>query len=753
VTWCLFALLAALAVFELKAPDPLPATAPESEFSAERAVIHVRAISRIPHPIGSGAERYSRDYILAQLSSLGMNPQVISAIGLHADRNVVLAGDTSNIVGRLPGTASSKALMLMAHYDSVPTAPGAADDAAGVAAILEAVRALRAGPVLRNDLIVLITDGEEAGLLGAEAFAASHPWMKDIGLIVNFEARGNQGPSLLFETSTNNASLIKGVAAGVPYANGSSLFYSLYKLLPNDTDVTVFRATNIPALNFAFGSHLEAYHSMLDSPDNLSLSSLQHHGYYALGVARQFGSMDLNELKKQQGDDIFFNWFGHGLLAYSQGMVLIGQIIITVILAAIVVISLRRGTQPARLLWALPASLAILLTVPLAMAAAGWLLFNGLKRDLMFGDTRANAMLLVGLVLLGAAAGSAIFAAARKRFGLQELSVAGLLLAGVLSWINALLLPAGSYLLAWPLFLSGAGLFLTVVPRRLDPWRAWASMVPGILAAILLFAPIAYLLYVFLTLSLASVAAVGLLVGVGFIVCIPGMDKAVPQGGWKGITALLMIGAGLCFATGIVESHPSKIHPRPDSLVYAYNSDGGKAVWASYDGSLDGWTSQFIKPALATREPLPDYLAGSRRMVISAPAALLPLQPPVADIAAHEETGDLHTLRMSVKSQRDADRMVVRFDGSIKPISLKISGREVNIDNSSSSLILLLYGTNSRSVELDLKVKYSGGLSFWLEDGSPGLPDNRSRAEELMAKQGSDETLVCRKYVLAKRSN
>lgn len=170
-------------VRELKAPTPAGPTAAAGEFSVERAMLHVNQIARSPHPIGSANAAEVREYVLAQLSALGMDPQVFPAISVHKSARNIVVGDTRYIVGRLSGT--SKAVLLMAHYDSVDPAPGAADDGAAAGAILEAVRALRAGPAaLKNDLIVLFTDGEEAGLLGADAFVSAHPWVKDVGVVL-----------------------------------------------------------------------------------------------------------------------------------------------------------------------------------------------------------------------------------------------------------------------------------------------------------------------------------------------------------------------------------------------------------------------------------------------------------------------------------------------------------------------------------------------------------------------------------------
>ncbi|PYP85023.1 MAG: hypothetical protein DMG65_21490 [Candidatus Angelobacter sp. Gp1-AA117] len=752
VAWSLIILLAALAIYELKPPNPLPATASQDEFSAERALAHVRAIARVPHPIGTSANAEARAYILAQFTSLGMNPQVAPAIGTRKGNSFVVVANAQNIVGRLPGTANSQAILLMAHYDSVPSGPGAADDASGVAAILEAVRALRTGPALKNDLIVLITDGEEVGLLGAEGFVASHPWMKDVGLVINFEARGDDGPSLLFETSNNNAPLIKEVVHAAPYPTASSLFYALYKLLPNDTDVTVFKRTNTPALNFAFGGHLEAYHSSLDTADHLSTASLQHHGSYALALARRFGQMDVSQLRQGSGDDVFFDWFGTSMVAYSQSWVIIGEIVVTILLVLTILLSTRRtGMSASRLVPALFASLGLLILVPIVMAAVAWVFLFLLRGRLILGDVQSNALLFIGLVALGAAVASATLAKFRKRFTALELALSGLVLVCILSWALALLLPAGSYVLFWPLLFSILGLLLLVLPQRpLTPGREWRAALLGTLFTILLFAPLSYLLYVFLTISAPSVALVGLLLGLAFLICIPAMDVAVPPGRSQKVVLLLMSGAVICMGIGIVESHSSGTHPRRDHLLYSVNTDDQTAVWASYDPAPDRFTAQFITDKAAKSQPLPKYLPTSQRRAISAPAPVVSLQPPVAEIKADEKNGDLHTLRMTVRSQRDdADSMVLRFEGAVQPVSIKISGRDIVPNQTSSDLTLVFYGVGTKGADLDLTIKAPSGISFWLGDQSLGLPDKRPRPENLMPTQGSDETIVCRKYTLA----
>src|SRR6187551_450051 len=184
-------------------PAPIAASAPATEFSAERALAHVREIAQRPHPAGSPDNARVREYLLAQLRALGLQPQVQEATGVGA--RYPRAGQVRNVVARMPGrTPGGLAVVLMAHYDGVAGGPAAGDDAAGTAAVLETLRALRAGPPLAHDVMVVITDGEEAGLLGAAAFVREHPWARDVGVTLNFEARGTSGRSYMFETGAGN---------------------------------------------------------------------------------------------------------------------------------------------------------------------------------------------------------------------------------------------------------------------------------------------------------------------------------------------------------------------------------------------------------------------------------------------------------------------------------------------------------------------------------------------------------------------
>ncbi len=750
LAWGFAALVTFLSIGALRPPEPLPASAPQDAFSAERALVHVRTIASKPHPMGSNENASVREYLLTQLSELGLEAQIFQGIGTYSRRGRVNFGDIKDIVAHLPGTANTRAIMLMAHYDSVYRAPGAADDGASVAAILESLRALRADAALKNDVIVLFTDGEEAGLLGAEAFATSHPWMKDVGLIMNFEARGNKGPSLLFETGTNNHAMIKVVAKAAPDPMGSSLFYAFYKLLPNDTDFTVFRPSNIPGLNFAFGEGLDAYHTRLDSPPHLSAASLQHQGSYILSLARQFGQMDLRDLKVQRGDDVFFDWLGGKLISYREIWVIPGELLVTAVLALVIIRVIRRGeVRGARIMAALLYAVVFALAVPATLAAAVWPLLRALGSHRIVGDSRANSLLLVGIVFLGVATASLLFVALRKRYTVKELSFAGLALLCLLSWTIALQLPAGSYLLFWPLLVMTAGLLFTTLKAARGPVALSIAGFAGLAASLLLFAQIVYLLYIFLTLQLLTVAAAGLLISILFLLCFPFFDVALPRENWRAAVVAILLLAMLSLAGGGALSHYSPAHPRRDSILYSLNADRNDALWLSYDQSPDAWTSQYLSSNARSRGPMPDYSGGSPRTVLSAPAPHYELPAPTAQLLIDQLQGTVRKIDLNVKSPRDAAQIVLTFPAEAHLISVNIGGRDVAPLASGGLQSVGLLGMGTEGTAVQLTFQSTSQVSFWLMDQSYSLPGTAvSRPEDLMAGDGSDVTLVCRKYTL-----
>ncbi len=364
----------ALGLAPLVPPDAAPADAPATEFSATRAWKHVATVAAAPHPVGSEAHAAVREYIVQQIQLMGLDAavqEVESTINRRGQPAVPVT--VRNIVMRLPGSQTSKAVLLVAHYDSTASSPGASDNASGVATLLESARALRAHPPLRNDVIFLFSDAEEAGLLGARAFVQHHPLASRVGLVVNFDARGSGGPAVMFETGAPHASVVPTFARTAPYPIATSLSEEVYRWMPNTTDFTIFKRAGYAGLNFALFAERRHYHNASDSIEHVDARSLQHQGANALAMARAFGDADLRAAAAPRG--VYFN-VGRSLLLRYPGLwaiLLAGAGVLAWL--AMLVVGLRRGTLTLRglLLGAGTSIVAVVGAAVIGFAAQRWL--------------------------------------------------------------------------------------------------------------------------------------------------------------------------------------------------------------------------------------------------------------------------------------------------------------------------------------------------------------------------------------------
>src|ERR1041385_96593 len=298
-----------LSIQQLSPPAALDSNASLNEFSAGRAMKHLANIARTAHPIGAPEHAEVRRYIVQELSTLGLNPEVQETTAVNpAWANPFFAGTVHNVVATLKGTENSQAMLLVGHYDSVPTGPGAADDGAAVATMLETLRALESSERLKNDVIVLFTDAEEFGSLGARAFVDQHPSARSIGWVLNMDARGNDGPVIMFETSPQNGGLIREFAKAAPYPVATSFSYAIYRMLPNNTDFSVFKEANISGLNFANINGFISYHTQLDNVQTIDERTLHHQGSYGLALLRHFGTLRLRIPPERNA--VYFTPFG-----------------------------------------------------------------------------------------------------------------------------------------------------------------------------------------------------------------------------------------------------------------------------------------------------------------------------------------------------------------------------------------------------------------------------------------------------------
>lgn len=637
----------------LGTPRPRSAGAPEAAFSAQRAMRHVCRVAARPHPVGSPAADDVRAYLLAELKELGFETEVQEAVS-RADLGPTpygpryrAAARVRNVIGRLPGTVGGAAVLLMTHYDSVPQGPGASDAGVPVAALLEALRAFLPAPEPLNDLLVVFTDGEEAGTLGGRAFFDEHPLAATVRVVLNFEARGTDGPVLMFESGHGNGPLVDALArTGVPVV-ASSLFDAVYRRMDNATDFSHAKERGLPGLNFAHVGGFARYHGPHDDVRHVDPAALQQHGELALGLLRELASADLARLG---GSDAVFFPAGRGRLArVPAGAVWPATAAALLLWAGGTRRAGRRGAfTPGS--WGRATAAGLL---RLAAGAAGTTaLVAGMgarapefRRHGDFHDPAGVYAAVAGL------AGAVVLAAGAETGTAVERTAGATAPLVLASAALAATLPGGSYVAVVPLLGGAAGLWLldtgTDRPR---PVRHAVGAAAAAAPAAALLVPLSRLLFHGLTPRMAGTSAVVLqLCGE---LAAPAI-AALPRPARRALAA-----GGLATAAGVAAHRLARRPPDapepPATLSYLLAPDDGRALWISSDRAVSGAT----RPALGDRPErgrLEAYFPGWQRDFLHAPAPVLDLPAPELTVLG-EEPGDAgrRLVRLRLRSPRGA---------------------------------------------------------------------------------------------------
>ncbi|MDQ1255867.1 MAG: family metallo-hydrolase, partial [Candidatus Hydrogenedentes bacterium] len=453
------AAVALLAYYASLAPHPVPADAPLEEFSAYRAIEHIEKTALEPHPFGSQANDAVCAYIVSKLEEYGIEYVIHVPARKMGGRSVEQA---RVVLARIPGTDSTGAFAVDAHFDSTPYGPGAADDLSGIAAMLEAARALKAGKPLMNDVVFVFADKEEArGGGGAQAFV-EHPWFQDVAVLFGLETRGTSGPGIMFETAPENGFVVRQMAQSRCHPRASSIMYDFYKRMPFGSDFGRYKK-HVPGLNVAYIDDFCDYHTKLDKTENVSLASLQHHGDYTLGLARRFGGIPLDNCRAP--DAVYFNTIGSHMIVYPLTWSVPLTVLGLILFAATLALGLaRRRLRVGGVLKAAAATAAI------AVAEFLWILpfvvvvFVRYREHALY----RNGLYTAAFCLMAFGIFFAIVAFAGKRLRPQEL------LAGNLVWWAALLvltqlgLPGGSYVALWPLVFGAFALGALILAPETD---------------------------------------------------------------------------------------------------------------------------------------------------------------------------------------------------------------------------------------------------------------------------------------------
>ncbi|MCP3771082.1 M20/M25/M40 family metallo-hydrolase [Streptomyces sp. MAR25Y5] len=654
------AVLAVLAVLAVAPPDPLPDDADPARFSAGRAEADLRVVAAEPHPLGSPRQEQVRNHLVSRLEELGARVDVeTDQVTTRAWGSPYPVATVHNIVATLPGRAPAEdgALLVVAHYDSAPGAPGAADDGAAVAAMLECLRALGTGDRPDRDVVLLFTDGEELGALGARAYVRRHG-VDGVAAVLNWEARGSSGPSLMFEAGEGSARLVRALSetGAVTFAN--SLSYEVYRNMPNGSDFTAFRDAGTTGLNFAFIEGFHDYHDASDSVERLDRGSLQHHGETMLALTRLLA--DTPGTLRSGHTAVYFDLFGRLLVDYPVRWASVLAALTVLAFAGSAVHGARRGVlRPGRTAAAAGGVLLVTAAVALAVTAQWWavLALSPETRALPLHEPYARGGYVAAMACAALALVLAAARAARGRLRPAEWLAGSATVWAVLLCAATVLAPGAGYLFQWPLLAALPALWAAArgggPAQTASAAAAWLTA-PLAVAAVL-YAPLADMLLTALGLPLAAVAFV--------LLCLGALPLLAALGGSPRSRITVPLAAAtacaLLAATAVRYDYDGA-RPRPDALVHVSDTAERTFLWVSPDPEPDVWTSRVLD-AGARRAPVDHYFPFERPALTSeAPALGIPA-PGIAATGERTAAGR-RTVDVRITTRRDAWMLQVRLE-------------------------------------------------------------------------------------------
>lgn len=746
--FALAALFAGVPFTAVRPPPTVPSSAPPQDFASGRAMEVLRSIASEPRPIGSAGNRRAADNIMNRLRALGVEASIEERPSVcRTRRGSVNAGTVRNIVAILPGVEPGPMTLLVAHYDSVARGPGAADNGAGVAAILEVLRALKAGAPPARSVMALFSDGEEDGLLGACAFAADESRLKRIGLVVNLEARGTRGPSIMFETSQPSEQLIQLFARASARPVSNSALGAVYDALPNDTDLTVFKRAGIPGLNFAFIEGDAHYHTSTDDLEQLDERSLQHHGEQTLGIVRAFGAA----ASAPRTNVVYFDLLGKIVVVYPSWVAVACLAAVLLLVAAAAVRASRSGgLRPRPLIRATLSSLFAIVGAAVVVTAV-WMGLTAL-------NPAAEGLLHSFATWMWCAIAGTVVAAAGSTAALQRLMGGGLLTAdermggalivsGLLAIVVTVWQPQASYLVGWPL--AGSALVWLVRSRVDSPaLRELLTFVQAIPAA-LVVAPLVYLVMV--ALPPAAWGAGAVLVGIVTTLIAPSFDT--PDGrarayAWRPLALASVAGFVACTLPAMFGSFDAE-RPRQNHLFYALDAARGEAVWGSADAAVDDWTRVRLGDAPG-RQALPSFILGSRRTYLVAKAPVEKLEGPSLRVIKQVRQGSHRLVEVELTAPAGAASIALSANSDAKVVACSLLGQRVAV--SPSAPLLLRYASPPPGpIVVTIESAMDAPLELLAVSETNGLPgDLPPRPPTVIPSmsRGSDQTLVLRRLAL-----
>lgn len=741
-------LIAAIVAASAMAIRPL-AVAPaypeaqSGDFSLERALADLDVITAEPRFPGSAGHAAAVDYLVAEFDAMGLDPEVTNTLSVSTGENGANVGRARNVLARIEGSASTGAILLAGHLDSVHTTNGASDCGGCSIAVLETARALLDGPPLRNDVVLLMEDGEETTRAGSLSFVNEHRWAEDVRVAFNLEAMGTRGASLLYVTGPGNGWLVREALSGMPTPVAYSFANDLVWLTgTGGSDLDQFLMAADVGLGLVYLDNVPAYHAMTDNVAHLDPNTLGHQGSTMLALARHFGDLSLDG-DLQTEDAVYFNTVGHQVVRYSPGVGVALALLAAIGTVGLIVIGFRRRRLSGRGVLIGAVSFVPFMFAATAFVGLVWHLIRLLDPRLqvfIIGVSYDRPWYTLAFVLLAMGIAAAGYRLLRRRPSL-ELSVGALLWAVILATWSAFQLPGSSYLFS----LSALLVLLIAAVRLFSPspsgWPSTIVTALGSAGVVLLMAPAINFLGIFsgraeVLMGLPVIAMllapfVALLVGL----LLPAWEQI--SGGRRGLASVSLIGTAALILVGVaLTADFTEDRPKPNMIAYVMDADADQAHWVTgaaavgdQRGSLlDEWTSQFLGDAPEETfyspwgAPMPATVPAYR-----SPAPAIDLAVPSAEVLEDrtDEAGRRH-LRLRIASARNAPTMVAQFSTDGAFVRSTIVGKplgRVSADAPKSRLFATIQAAAGDGLEVGLTLRDASSVTVELEDRSYSLPE------------------------------
>ena len=728
-------LLAATAfagVAPLLSPAP-PAEGAVAGFSLDRAREDLAVVAAAAHPMGSPEQATVEAYLVRELTAMGLAPQVeVETVTMAPDPpHSVWTGTVRNIVARVEGTGpdADQAVLLAAHYDSVPASAGAGDNGAGVVSVLAAMRALTSGPAPRHDVIAAFVDGEEHEMLGALALVESAAWMSDVQVAVNTEGVGNAGRVLPAMTTPDNGWALSQYLD----ASLSPVVYSAFGALLNATgqgaDLGRYRQVVPAGLELVIIGGLPAYHAGPDTPASMHEGTLTEYGTTMVALAQQLSAADLDAV--QSPDLVAFTVVDGLTVAYPSTWSLPLAIVALLAMVAAVGMAVRRGQVSLRKVILSWLGLGLAGLVGILAATALWLiarLVDPRLSDMLNGGTHERTAYVLAAVAAGAAGMLLVLWPLRRRFAALEVLAGALIGWSLVAIVVATLLPDAAYAAAWPLLAATAG-FGVLAARERSRRVTLATVTLAALPAVLIISPLVALYFMLaarfeLMLPVATPLPM-LWVVLALTAVLPLLLVARPRVGWRPAAAA----GGVAVALAVVGAATSTVssEARPDLLVYHADAETGTARWIALPPEPDAYTGQVIdnNRTLTQFEASPFHEAGVTKPASTVPAPTLPaeqLRSPHVTVISDVTTPDGREVSVEVTPPPGSYALTIDARSADGITGIAVNGKDIPqaVSGAPASVRVVSFGPQ-RSIPVTISVPAARDVELAMASYTLGL--------------------------------